>query len=37
VYSFHLCMINFNSLWSDNISKKRDSIRAKGALLKVTK
>ena len=28
-------MINFNSLWSNNIAKKRDSIDAKGALLKV--
>ena len=33
----HFCLLNFNSLWSDNKAKKRDSIRAKCALLKITK
>ena len=33
----HFGLLNFNSLWSDNKAKKRDSIRAKCALLKITK
>src|SRR3989337_3839827 len=35
--SFNLGFINFNSLWSNNIAKKRYSVGAKGALPKVTK
>src|SRR6187399_325563 len=35
--SFSLGFINLNSLWSNNIAKKRDSVGAKGALSKVTK
>src|SRR6266516_5786191 len=35
--SFNLGFINFNSLWSYNIAKKRYSVGAKGALPKVTK
>src|SRR6266511_2966709 len=30
-------VFNFNSMWSNNIAKKRNSIGAKGALPKVTK
>ena len=37
LYGFNFHLIHLNSLWSYNIAKKRNSIRAKDALLKVTK
>jgi hypothetical protein len=37
LYGFNLHLIHLNFLWSNNIAKKRDSIHAKDALLKVTK
>ena len=37
LYGFNFHLVHLNSLWSYNIAKKRNSIRAKDALLKVTK
>lgn len=37
VNSLNFFVIHLNTLWSNNIAKKRDSIGAKGALLKVIK
>jgi hypothetical protein len=34
---FNFGRIHLNSLWSNNIAKKKNSIHAKDALLKVTK
>jgi hypothetical protein len=36
-YGFNLGFIHFNALWSHNITKKGNSVGAKGALLKVSK
>ena len=37
LYGFNFHLVHLNSLWSYNIAKKRNLIRAKDALLKVTK